>query len=433
MDILQALRSRVDQAEVVRLRGESTRVGFEANRLKSSQIEETSGTALRVVKAGRLGFAASSDESTLDKLIENVLESAAYGDELPVAFPGMQPGADVSTYDPAIVELPVSRLVELGQEMVELLLEVEPEARVEIELERGVERLFLQNQAGADIQIRRSPLSVSLGVIRVQGDDVLAVFDRVGTTLWDQDLLDVARRVGKRLALAKSSATIRSGSMPILFAPAGALVLALPLVLGLNGKNVHMRTSPLAGKIGSRLFDAKLTIVDDPTLDGRFSSAPYDDEGVVRRRNALVERGVLRGFYYDLKTAAQAGTQSTGNGARGLFEPPSPSPSNLVFEAGETPLADMIASIQEGLLVQHPLGLGQGNVLSGAFSNSWSLAYKIEKGEIVGRVKDVSIAGNVYDRLRSVAAVSRETEWVYTNFKLPYLLLPEMNVVAKQG
>jgi PmbA protein len=84
------------------------------------------------------------------------------------------------------------------------------------------------------------------------------------------------------------------------------------------------------------------------------------------------------------------------------------------------------------LLADSALGLGQGNVISGAFSNSLGLAYKIEKGEIVGRVKDVSIAGNVYDLLQNVAAVSRETEWIYNNFRLPYILLEGMNVVAKQ-
>ena len=92
----------------------------------------------------------------------------------------------------------------------------------------------------------------------------------------------------------------------------------------------------------------------------------------------------------------------------------------------------MISGIEDGLLVESALGLGQGNVLSGAFSNSLGLAYKIERGEIVGRVKDVSIAGNVYDLLQDVAAVSRESEWIYNNFRLPYVLLDDMNVVAKE-
>ena len=127
-----------------------------------------------------------------------------------------------------------------------------------------------------------------------------------------------------------------------------------------------------------------------------------------------------------------SGVESTGNGSRSLFSPPSPSPTNLILSAGETPLAEIIAGVDEGLLVENALGLGQGNVISGAFSNSLSLAFKIEKGEIVGRVKDVSIAGNVYDLLQDVAAVSRETEWVYRIFSLPYILLPDVNVVAKE-
>jgi PmbA protein len=185
-------------------------------------------------------------------------------------------------------------------------------------------------------------------------------------------------------------------------------------------------------KVGTRLFDGKMSLADDATLDGKFGSAAYDDEGVAHRRNVLIEDGVLHGFLYDLKTAVQSGVDSTGNASRSLFSPPSPSPTNLIFQPGETPLPDMIAGIEEGLLVDNVLGLGQGNVISGAFSNSVSLAFKIEKGEIVGRVKDVSIAGNIYELLREIAAVSRESEWVYHNFRLPYILLPDMNVVAKK-
>jgi PmbA protein len=240
------------------------------------------------------------------------------------------------------------------------------------------------------------------------------------------------RRLGERLELAKRSASIQSGQMPVLFSPTGALVLGLPLMLGLNGKNVYTGISPMANKVDQKLFDDKLTVLDDATIDGKFGSASHDDEGVPHRRNVLVDRGVLKGFLYDLKTAAQSGTESTGNGSRGLFSPPRPSPSNLIFQAGQTPLADLIASIDEGLLVENVLGLGQGNVISGAFSNSVSLAFKIEKGEIVGRVKDVSIAGNVYELLQDIAAVSREREWVYYNFRLPYILLDYMNVIAKE-
>jgi len=399
MDILKQLQAQADQVEVAHMQSESTKVNFEANKLKSSQVEEIRGTAVRVVKDGRLGFAASSDEAALDKLMRNALESAAYGDKVPIVFPAPQPAPKVTTYDKTITALPIPRLVQIGQEILDLILQIEPEARLNVELERGVQHLSVRNQAGTAVAVQRSPLSISLEIDRVQGDDVLILFSLSGTTVWEKDYLAFVRRLGEKLKLAQKSATISSGRMPVLFSPTGALVLGLPLMLGLNGKSVYTGISPLAGKIGEKLFDDKLTVVDDATIDGKFGSAAYDDEGVAHRRNVLVERGVLQSFFYDLKTAAQAGVASTGNGERGLFSPPSPSPSNLLFAAGETPLADILAGIDEGLLVEDVLGLGQGNVISGAFSNPLSLAFKIEKGEIVGRVKDA--AGKVLGEVRA--------------------------------
>ncbi len=431
MNILNKLASRAEQVEVLEFRSESTKVRYEASRLKASEVEETCGTAVRLVQNGKLGFASTTDPLSLDKLAENALESAQYGDAVEIVFPEPQDAPQVITYDQTIVDLPIPRLVEIGQEIVDLLTGVDADVLVDVELERGVQEMTICNQTGAEVVVKRSPLSMQFMINRVKGDDVLIMFDMTGVTVWNDDYLDYVRELGKQLRLAGTNKTIASGSMPVLFSPRGALVLGLPLMLGLNGKNVYTGISPLKGKAGQKLFDEKLSIVDDGTLDGRFGSASYDAEGVPHQRTALIENGVLDGFFYDLKTAAQAGARSTGNGLRGLLTQPAPAPTNLVFQAGATPLKEMIAGIDKGLLVDGVLGLGQGNVISGAFSNPVALAFKIEKGEIVGRVKDVSIAGNVYDLLQNIQAVSRETQWVYSSFSLPYLLLPEMNVVAK--
>ncbi len=432
MDLLKQLHSQAEQVEVVQIRNEATAVEFEANRFKTGKVEETSGLAARVVRNGRLGFSASSDEKALDRLLANVLESAAFGDEVPITFPAPQAAPAVRAFDPAIPGLSMARLVEIGQEIVDLVLAADPEVRVNVSLNRSVQQIEIQNQAGVEAFFRRSPLSIGAEVNRIEGDDVLILYDMLGTTVWEEDYLAFVRRLVDRLKLARTLTTLRSGRMPVLFSPTGALVLGLPLLEGLNGKNVFTGISPLRDKIGEKLFDARVTIVDDGTLDGGYGSAPYDDEGVPHRRNVLVEDGVLKGFLYDLKTAAQAGVESTGNGSRRLFTPPAPEPTNLILAAGSTPLAEMIAGMDEGLLVEDVLGLGQGNIVSGAFSNPLSLAFKIEKGEIVGRVKNVSIAGNVYDLLKEVTAISQETLWVYGGLCMPYLLLPEVNVVARE-
>ncbi len=432
MTILNKLQSQAEQVEVVNLQNESTTIRFEANRLKTSQVEETAGIAVRVVKNGRLGFAASSDTSALEKLMHNVLESATYGDEIPIVFPAPQPGPEVKTFDPAIPNLPIPKLVEIGEEIVDYILKIEPNAQVNVTLERALQHSTIANQAGTEITFQRSPLSISCEVARVEGDDVLLVEDTLGTTVWDEDYMAFSRRLGDKLKLAQKSALLKGGHMPVIFSPTGALTLGLPLMMGFNGKNVYTGISPMKGQVGKKLFDEKITVVDDPTLDGKFGSARYDAEGVAHRRNVLIDQGVLQGFLYDLKTAAQSGVESTGNASRGLFNPPNPSPTNLVFKAGTTPLQEMIANVKLGVLIDGVLGLGQGNIISGAFSNPLALAFKIEKGEIVGRVKNLSIAGNVYDVLQDVAAVSEESEWVYNNFNLPYIMIADMNVVGQK-
>ena len=434
MDILQQLRAQAEQVEIVHSKSEATSVDFEANHFKTSKVEETSGVAVRVVRNGRLGFSASSDLLSAwaqEKLLTNVLESAAFGEQIPLVFPAPQPAPPVRAFDPAISELPVARMVEIGQEIIDMILAAEPEAQVNASLNKAVRHQTIQNQAGTEVSFQCSPLSFLAEVTRIEGDDVLIMFDLLATTVWDEDYSAFARRLVEKLRSARTITTLRTARMPVLFAPNGALTLALPLLEGVNGKNVFTGISPMLGKVGEKLFDDKITFVDDGILDGGFGSAPYDGEGVPHRRNVLVERGVLKGFLYDLKTAAQSGVESTGNGSRGLFSPPIPAPTNLVLAAGDTPLSEIMAGIDEGLLVEDVLGLGQGNIISGAFSNPLNLAFKIEKGEIVGRVKNVSIAGNVYDLLKEVAAVSQEAQWVYSTFYTPYLLIPEMNVAGK--
>jgi PmbA protein len=369
--------------------------------------------------------------SATDRLLANALESARLGEQVPLHFPGPHAGTNVRVYDGELASLPAQRLMDMGREMIATIVAADPEAHVNLGLARRTRSTHLSNSAGAKVTLERAPLSIDIVVERVSGDDVLVIFDYFSTAVWNDDYRSAADRIAHYLRLAQRQASLNSGRMPVLFAPGGVPALVLPLTVGLNGKNVYRGISPIAQRLGEEILDDKLTLTDDPTLDGRPGSGSYDDEGVPRRRRALIERGVLRGFVYDLKTAAQAGAEPTGNGERGLFSPPSPDFSNLVLESGGTPLSEMIAGIAEGLYVQSPLGLGQGNIISGAFSNNLSLAFKIEHGEIVGRVKDASVAGNVYQDLRRVAAISREAEWVYGGMRLPYVLLPELNVVTE--
>lgn len=430
MDIMSQLKSQAEQVEVLSLRSEQTGVIFEANKLKSSGVEETSGTAVRVMRKGKLGFAASTNEGAPDKLVANALESAAYGEEVPLRFPSQQSARSVKIFDQKVIDLSIPRLVEIGKEVLDSILSADSDVRCYVNVFRSLQSYNIRNQTGLDISFQRSPLSIDVEVDRIVGDDVLILYDTFATTIWEDDYLSFARRLIEKLKLAHTVVPQKGGNMPVLFSPAGTMALVIPLHEGLNGKNVYKGTSPLRGKVGEYIFDAKVSLVDDGTLDGKPASAPYDDEGIPHRRNVLIEKGQLKGFLYDLKTAALFGVESTGNASRGLFNIPQPSATNLMIRPGEIRLKDILSGIKEGILVESQLGIGQGNIISGAFSNPVGIGFKIEKGEIVGRVKNLSIAGNVYSLLKNVAAVSKEAEWVFGAFHAPYVLIPEMNVAG---
>ena len=94
----------------------------------------------------------------------------------------------------------------------------------------------------------------------------------------------------------------------------------------------------------------------------------------------------------------------------------------------------MVKSIDTGILVHYVMGLGQGNAFAGEFSVNLELAFKIERGEIVGRVKDCMLAGNVYDALQDIAAVGDKPERVggwLVNGSLPYVQIGKLSVVAR--
>lgn len=427
--VLSLLQKRAPQAEVYAVQEEATKIQFEANKIKSAQVDESQGVAARALVEGRIGFSATSGRIDQDVLVERVLASSRFGEPVALHFPGATKGVDVTTYDAHLTEIPLERFVEIGEEAIARLLESDADAQVNVSIERGVEHMWLYNSAGAEVDQHVSYVSVSVDVERVRGDDVLIAYDGwVDITLTD-GYCEMLSRLAQRVALAKRLAMLESGRMPVLFAPSGALVLLLPLVMATNGEAVQRGTSPLANRQGEQVFDPCLTLWDDPTLSGRPYSASHDDEGVPCRRKALIRQGVVETFLYDLKTAALMGTESTGNGARSLFGLPSPSATNLVLEGSDTPLEKMIQGIERGLLVTSVLGLGQGNPISGAFSNPIGVGYAIEKGEIVGRVKNVAIAGNIYDLLKEIGGLSRESEWVHGRYRLPYILLNALNVV----
>jgi PmbA protein len=270
------------------------------------------------------------------------------------------------------------------------------------------------------------------GVV-VKGDDMLFVGDSQSSCHPILDFKSLAEEIITQLELAKKNVPISTKLMPVIFTPLGvASTLITPIAAAFNGKIVLDGASPLKDKLGKPVFDKNLSLWDDAILSYQIASYPFDDEGMPGQRTSLIDCGVVSHFFYDLQTAALANTRSTGNGGRhgGL---PTPSTTSLVIGKGNVPYRDMVRDIKEGLVIYMLMGAEQGNILNGDFSGNVLLGYKVEDGEITGRVKNTMVSGNVYQILNRLEAIGDDAKWIGGLLQTPYLYCPSLSVAAKAG
>jgi PmbA protein len=206
---------------------------------------------------------------------------------------------------------------------------------------------------------------------------------------------NIGRSAGERAVRRLNPLKIASQAVPVIFDRRVATSLISHLLSAINGAAIARGTSFLKSDMGKVIFNNTVQIIDDPLRVRGPSSRPFDGEGLAVQQRALIDQGVLTGWLLDLHAARQLGMGATGNGARGLASPPSPSASNVHMAAGTTALADMIKGISKGLLVTELIGHG-GNIVTGDYSRGAS-GFWIENGEIAYPVSEITIAGNLRD------------------------------------
>ncbi|MBN1152467.1 MAG: TldD/PmbA family protein [Dehalococcoidia bacterium] len=429
-----ALRE-AQQAEVFEAVSESVMVHFEANRLKQVERRQSRSIALRLVRDGRLGFASAGGAVEDVALVRMAVDTSSFGAAARFAFPGPQEFLDVAVHDVTAARLDTDALVSVGNGIIEKVCAHEPLLRCEGVVSVGSGVVRITNSAGLDASYRKTNASLFMEGIRVNGTDMLFVGDSLSSSVLFPDVDMVVSTMLLQLDRASRNASISTGTYPVLFTPHGvSAALLMPLAVAFNGKNVVDGASRLAGRQGEQLFDAGFSLRDDATIAMRAASSPFDDEGTRTRPNPLIEGGVVRGFLYDLQTAADAGAESPGSGHRADARSQiRPGMSAFVVEPGRVSFEEMLAGIDEGLVVDELIGAGQGNLLAGDFGGNVLLGYKVEKGKITGRVKNTMISGNVMDALGSMVVVGADARWVGGNLWSPSILCQGVSVSSGGG
>jgi PmbA protein len=427
--LLDAARARVQMADVVAKTDETLTVRLRDGEVIAAHTSEQAGHNLRVVVDGRIGVAGST-ELEPEALFEAAMSSAAAGDAAPLLLPSPSPLPRVHTHVPRAAAANAAELAQLGGLLTQRLRHAD--RSVTVHVERSVGSVQVGNTRGVDTEYQVTLVALDIDVVGPSQDDsVHVVAHLAGADLPDDATIEaLVADFEQRLGWASASAPAPATTAPVLLLPEAVRALLGPVQQALVGKAFLLGTSPLADSLGERVLHPSLFLTDDPLRDGKAGSRPVDDEGVPSFRAPLIEGGVIRRCIYDLETGALAGRPSTGHGRRSTFGKAQPAFSNLVLHAGEHDLASLLAKMGDGLLVDAVAGGTGGSSRSGTFTHPVVLGYRVQGGEVTGRVEGVVIAGNVFDALGAIEGIGRDARWIGSSL-LPPLLLDGLTVAPR--
>ena len=420
---------KAQAVQALMLTQETSEVDFENDRLKSAKSSQRTQIEVKVVLDGKLGTSSTTDPDDIDGVVSRALEAAEFGSPVHFELPSAQSLVPVKVFDPALLPLEKPEMIHMGQQMMDMIKTYNPEILAGSAVYKTVSKVEYANSRGAQYAADHTDFNVSAGGQLVRGKDILFVNEGLWQKKRSLDTEAIAASAIEYFRMAEQIAPIESGEIPVIFTPKGLTALLLSLSLAVDGKSVYLGASPLRDKLGQQIASPSLTILDDPFIEYGPNTSAFDNEGTVRKVTPLVEKGVLRNFIYDLDTAGRVGVKPTGHDSTRHL-------TNLVIQPGSTSYETMLRNTAKGLLVHEFLGLGQGNPINGEFSVNLFLAYKIENGKLVGRVKDVMLAGNAFEALKDITAISTEREWVSGLFLgvtglLPYIQVGKLSVTAK--
>ncbi len=398
-----AKESGIQDSEVYHVQSQSRPIFFEGNRLKQLESSQSEGTALRLWRERCPGLAVAYGKVAPRTLVDKAIAITELNDpqiiELAPARRSIHPDTGKS--------LPIEDLIDLGRDAIARIRDFYPETICSAEIECETETTTLINSQGLYCQYTETSLSYSVGVELVRGEDFLGIYDGE----YSKDRLDsdrVIEDILQRLNWAQTHAPAVTGKVPVLFTANAATLLWDTVMMALNGKQVLEKSSPWSDRKGERVISPLLTMSQQPSIEPY--SCPFDDEGTATQNLNLITQGRLDNFYCDRFVGRELGLGTTGNGFRpSLGSYPTPSLVNVIFEPGNGSLKDLITQLDNGIIVDQILGSGAD--ISGDFSINVDLGYRVTNGEVVGRVKDTAIAGNVYNVLKEIVALGNDRSW----------------------
>ncbi|HEX5526053.1 MAG TPA: TldD/PmbA family protein [Solirubrobacterales bacterium] len=426
------------EAEAYASRESGREVRVHGGEVESLTAAGQSGVGVRAWIGHRVGYAFGTDlsEEGVRAIAARAAEAAAVADEDEFASPP-QP-AEVEALpglsDPSIGEWETARVVELALAVERTALDADERL---VGVETAVyadsdEQVAIASSAGVAGEYEASSCYAYLQAL-AEGEGARETGLGFGLARGPRGLdpeaigAEGASRALQMIGAGKPA----SRACPVVFDETVAASFAGLIGGALSAKAVQRGRSPFAGRLDEEVASPAFALHDDGRLPEGIASAPFDAEGVPRRRTALIEDGRLRSYLYDTYTANRENVGSTGNAARqGYRSLPSVSTSNLVISPGSLSFEQLLAEAGDGVYVTDVAGLHSGvNPVTGVFSVGAS-GRMIRDGALAEPVREFTIAGELVGMLGAVSAAGATPRWVPFggSVSTPPLLIAEMAI-----
>jgi len=424
------------EAYVSREGGREVRV--HAGEVESLTAATQSGVGVRAWNGHRVGYAYGTDfsEGGVAAVAARAAEAAGVADEDEHATPP-QPAefeALAGLSDPSVAEWETARVADLALVVERTALESDPRlVGVEVAVYADSdEQVAIASSTGVAGEYEASSCYAYLQAL-AEGEGARETGLGFGLARGPRGLdPEAIGAEGAERALSMIGARKpESRSCPVVLDETVAASFAGLIGGGLSAKAVQRGRSPFAARLEEEVASGAFALHDDGRDPEGPASAPFDAEGVPRRRTALIEGGRLRTYLYDTYTANREGGSSTGSASRqGYRSLPSVSTSNLMVAPGSLSLQELLAQAGDGILVTDVAGLHSGvNPVTGVFSVGAS-GRVIRGGQLAEPVREFTIAGELVAMLSAVSAAGAEARWVPFggSVSTPPLLVAEMAI-----
>ena len=404
---------RADYAEIRAEHVVQTRIVLKGNDVDLISEPVSSGFFVRVLLNGSWGIATCTDHENLkDKIIEAVEFARLQGKgSVEIATPSTHQGLIVHPRKKDFVRVTLKEKVELFKHYNDSMLAIDGIQTTQTVYVDSLLQKYLVNSKGARIYQERPYVRLSYQAFARIGDVVeinrgstghVGGFEVVENL--DQEMKQVAHLA---VEIAKSP-KVASDTYTVILDPYMAGTFAHE-AFGHLSEADHQYENPKMAKemrIGRTLGSNKVTIVEDPHVNGGWGNYIYDDEGIKAVKILLLNKGVISARLHSLETAAKL--KETPNGrarADGFTSKPIVRMSNTYFQPGKDTLKDLIATTKKGLLVHNWLG---GMTALENFTFTAIYADLIENGRIKNKVRGVKLMGNVFGTLKNIDGVSQD-------------------------